>query len=155
MFDLPWFGVADFSPGRPILLLTDYSPDAGGGGAVILRSLLGSKEREGVLWLTLTPPNQVAENIITLRSGSAGRGNRSVGKDTTIYAGALAREVLKIADERNAVAIWVVMHNAAVPIAAKLIRSRRFPVHLTVHDDPAFANALRSKRYIGLVPWMR
>jgi len=154
MTDLPWFGLAEFTPDRPILLLTDCPPDAGGGGAVILRSLLGPKERAGVIWLTLSPPNHPMENVVVLQSGSAGRGPRSVGRDTTIHAGKLSREVLKIAHERNAAAIWVVMHNAAVPIAAKLVRAGRIPMHLTVHDDPAFANALRSKRYFALVPWI-
>jgi hypothetical protein len=152
--DVPWQGKADFTSERPLILLTDYPPDARGGGAVILRSLLGPREREGLVWLTLSPTNEANENVITLRSGSAGRGGRSVGKDTTIHAGALAREILAVAQERAAGAIWVVMHHAAVPIAAKIVRSGRFPVHLTVHDDPAFANALRSKRYLMLVPWI-
>ena len=51
-------------------------------------------------------------------------------------------------------AFWVVMHYAGVSIAARLARAERLPLHLTVHDDPAFGVALRSKRYLALVPWI-
>jgi hypothetical protein len=74
--------------------------------------------------------------------------------DSTVYAGALAREVAGLARRRSARAVWVVMHGAAVHIAARLAHAGELPVHLTVHDDPAFANALRSRRYLALVPWI-
>jgi glycosyltransferase involved in cell wall biosynthesis len=150
-------GLSGYTAEAPLALLTDYPPDTAGGGAVILRSLLGPEERSRLVWMSPTPPSDPAAagpNVVTLRSGSAGRGRRSVGRDSTIHAGALAREALDQAKARGARAIWVVMHNAAVAIAARLIRRGGLPVHLTVHDDPAFANALRSKRYLALVPWI-
>jgi hypothetical protein len=142
--------------------LTDYPPETLGGGAVILRSLLGPAEREQVVWLTLTPPDAGARDngrTVTLGAGSAGRARvlelgRSVTLDTTVWAGALAREVSDAARRLHARAIWVVMHGAAVSVAARLTRHREWPVHLTIHDDPAYANALRSKRYLALVPWI-
>ena len=36
-----------YTADRPLALLTDWPPDAGGGGAVILRSLLGPEDRAG------------------------------------------------------------------------------------------------------------
>jgi hypothetical protein len=74
--------------------------------------------------------------------------------DSTLHAGALAREVAGLAERRSASALWVVMHGAAVHVASRLTRAGSLPVHLTVHDDPAYANALRSRRYLALVPWI-
>jgi hypothetical protein len=144
-----------YTADRPVALLTDFPPDFGGGGAVILRSLLGPEEREKVIWMSPTPPSGAAgPNDVFLRAGSAGRGRRSVGLDSTLHAGALAREALAEAEARGVRALWVVMHYAGVAIAAKLARMGRLPLHLTVHDDPAFGVALRSRRYLGLVPWI-
>jgi hypothetical protein len=66
----------------------------------------------------------------------------------------LAREARAEAEARGARAFWVVMHYAGVAIAARLARAGGLPLHLTVHDDPAFGVALRSRRYLGLVPWI-
>ncbi len=60
----------------------------------------------------------------------------------------LAEEVRTIADEYHARGIWVVMHGAAVPIASYLVKDGRLPVVASVHDDPAFGVALRSRRYL-------
>lgn len=144
--------LARYTADRPLALLTDWPPDAGGGGAVIFRSLLGTEERKKLAWMTPSPTSDPA--AIPLRAGSAGRGRRSVGLDSTLHADALAREALAAAEARGARAIWVVMHYAGVSIAARLARMRRLPLHLTVHDDPAFGVALRSKRYLALVPWI-
>lgn len=150
-------GLSSYSPEQPLVLLTDYPPDTGGGGAVILRSLLGPEERRSIVWMSPMAPSDPAAagpNVVTLKRGSQGKGRRSIAADTTIYANKLAAEVLDEAKKHNARAIWVVMHNAVVAVAAALIRRGNLPVHLTVHDDPAFANALRSKRYFALIPWI-
>ena len=142
---------------NPLALVTDWPPDTGGGGAVIFRSLLGPEERARIVWMSPVPPanpGAAGPNVVTLRAGSAGRGRRSVGLDSTIYAARLAREALAEAEARGARALWVVMHYAGVAIAARLARAGRLPLHLTVHDDPAFGVALRSKRYLALVPWI-
>jgi hypothetical protein len=141
-----------YTADRPLALLTDWPPDAGGGGAVIFRSLLGPEDRGRIAWMSPSPSS--APGAIFLRGGSAGRGRRSVGLDSTFHADALAREALAEAEARGARALWVVMHYAGVSIAARLARADRLPLHLTVHDDPAFGVALRSRRYLALVPWI-
>lgn len=138
-----------FTPEHPLILVTDYPPDAQGGGAVILRSLLGPEERDRVLWLSPSPSSDAPA---TLRAGSSGRGRRSPGWDQTIHAKALADEVLVIARQRNARAFWVVLHGSGVAVASRLVKAGVLPLHATVHDDPAYANALRSRRYLPLVP---
>ncbi|MDB5875946.1 MAG: hypothetical protein JWQ07_5388 [Ramlibacter sp.] len=152
--EAPGSGLRD--PSRPILLLTDFPEDAQGGGAVILRSLLlGESERSGIVWASPTPPSgSPRDGSVTLAKGSAGRGRRSMFADSVFHAGALAEEVREIARQRSARGLWIIMHGAAVHIAAKLVRDGSLPVHLTVHDDPAYANALRSKRYLALMPWI-
>lgn len=144
---------------RPILLLSDYSPDMGGGGAVILQSLLTPTDRERIVWLTLAPPRlrDQPPNVKTIRlqSGSLGRSqgvSHSTFQDAAIHARALADEVTRIAREANAAGIWIVMHGASVAIAARLAKRAEFPLHLTVHDDPAYAVALRSRRFLALTP---
>jgi hypothetical protein len=150
-------GLSRFSHEHPLILLTDYPADTQGGGAVILRSLLGPADRERLIWMSPVPPSNIVAagpNVVTLKSGSSGRGKRSIVADTLLYSRRLAAEILAEAKTRGAQAIWVVMHNAAVSIAAELNRRGDLPMHLTVHDDPAFANALRSKRYFALIPWI-
>jgi len=148
-------GLTAYSAGRPLLLITDGPPDAGGGGTVILRSLLGPEERSRMVWASLTPPaSPDAPGEVTLRRGSAGKGRRSIVADSTYRAAGLADEAAELAEARDAAAIWVVMHGAGVHVAARLARLGRRPLHLTVHDDPAYGVALRSRRYVGLVPWI-
>jgi hypothetical protein len=53
--------------------------------------------------------------------------------------------------EHNAPAAWVVAHGAAVRIAPT-IADAGVPLHVTVHDDPAWAYALLTRRYLGLAP---
>ena len=79
-------------------------------------------------------------------------GRRSVFLDSTVYAGALAREVLSLADELRASGLWLVLHQSVVCLAPRLIRAARVPIHVTVHDDPVYASAMRSRRYLPLIP---
>ncbi len=159
---MPGSPLDDPSTDAPLLLVTDYPPDARGGGAVILRSLLAAGHERNVLWLTLTQadipvtPGVVAEHLV-LRRGSHGLSRerkRSVILDQTLLARALRREVLQIASAKGAVAAWVVLHGAAVQLAEALARDSTLRVHVTVHDDPAFALALRSRRYRPLTRWI-
>jgi hypothetical protein len=143
------FGLARFTPDRPLILITDYPPDAPGGGGVILRGLLEPEERDRVVWLS---PSASSDAPATLGSGSSGRGRRSLGLDQTLHANALADEALAIARQRHARGFWVVLHGSGVAIAARLVQAGHLPLHATVHDDPAYANALRSRRYLPLVP---
>ncbi len=148
-------GLVGYSSECPLMLLTDFPPETGGGGAVILRSLLGPAELEEIVWLTPSRPRAQGRNVVWLKRGSAARTprlGRSLWLDSTVMAGDLADEVLAIARERGAQAIWIVMHGAGVAIAVRLARRTTIPMHLTVHDDPAFAIALASRRYLALVP---
>jgi glycosyltransferase involved in cell wall biosynthesis len=150
-------GLAHYSPEHPLLLVTDYPPETGGGGAVIFRSLLSPAEREKIVWATLSPTSLQVPGVVPLRRGSAARTGwlgRSLWLDSTVMAGALAEEVLDLAERRGARALWVLMHGAGVALAARLVRRATLPVHLTVHDDPAFGVALNSRRYLALVPWI-
>ena len=148
--------VSAYTPTAPLLLFTDFPPDFGGGGAIILRSLLAPPDLERLLWVTATPAStRVPARVVQLSTGSLGNGQRrSSFLDSTLFSRALAREVLKIAQGHSARAIWIVLHGLAVPLAAELVRQRVLPVHVTVHDDPPFAVALRSRRYLALVPWL-
>ena len=72
-----------YTADRPLILLTDYPPDARGGGAVILRSLLGPEERERVVWLTpVAPRTDAAGRTRVPAAARAGRGRaRSASTD--------------------------------------------------------------------------
>lgn len=151
-------GLSAYKPDAPLLLLTDWPPDAGGGGAVIFRSLLGPEERSRIVWACLQAPKSTTEGgawdrVVTLRQGTADRpGGRSLLHDAALRAGPLAVEVAELARSVNARAIWVVMHGAAVHVAARLASRREWPMHLTVHDDPLHGMVLLSRRYLPLAP---
>lgn len=155
-------GLTSYSPEAPLLLLTDWPPDAGGGGAVILRSLLGPEERSRIVWASLQAPRSSAFSedgaggrLVTLQRGTASRSvGRSMLLDAIRDAEPLADEVADLASSTGARAIWVVMHGAAVHVAARLARRRILPMHLTIHDDPLHGVALLSKRYLPMIPWI-
>jgi glycosyltransferase involved in cell wall biosynthesis len=147
-----------YSPERPILLVTDYPPDAGGGGAVILRSLLSAEDRARVVWASpsLDPgASSRADGGVPLVQGSHSLARwlrrRSVTVDS-LLSPRLATEIEDLARRRNATAIWIVMHGAMVHAAARLVGRTRLPVHLTVHDDPPYGVALMSRRHVALIP---
>jgi hypothetical protein len=62
-----------YSADQPLLLVTDYPPDMGGGGAVILRSLLDKSARQRMVWAfpSLEPATS------GLQSGTAALTSRS------------------------------------------------------------------------------
>ena len=143
-----------YAPDAPILLVTDYPPATAGGGAVILRSLVPPDAWSSIVWASAArfEPRSLAE--ISLQSGSAVveglMGRRSLTVDI-LLAERLATEIRALAEARNARAIWIVMHGAMVHVAARLLRKRTLPVHLTVHDDPRGV-ALMWRRYFALLP---
>lgn len=134
------------------MLVTDPPPDAGGGGAVILRSLIGVGDYEKIVWATLTPPQSpvVARTVVLDRPTA----RVPYVFDGLVHAKRLAAEVSDLARVVAARGIWIVMHGTAVHIAARLARRAQHPLHFTVHDDPPYANALRSRRHCVLVPWI-
>ena len=103
--------LANYSPDRPLILLTDYSPHAGGGGAVILRSFIDPETRRSIVWVTLTPGGDTHasptadERVVVLKGGPKAivpRTRRSIFRDTLILSRRLAEEVRKIAQEHRA-----------------------------------------------------
>ncbi len=138
---------------RPILIVADQPWDAHGGGAVILRSLIGDQIGDGILWATPSRADgDPARGHYGLTSGSAGAGRFSMLRDTVWNAGRLADEVRQLAVQTKAAALWVVLHGATVAVAARLARDGGLPFHATVHDDPVYATALRSRRLFLFVP---
>src|SRR5438094_270510 len=105
-----------FTRDRPVLLLADQAWDAGGGGAVILRSLLQGALGNGVAWATPSRAGHNAElGQYGLTRGSTGRrGRQSTLLDSVVYAAALARETLALADDLKASALWIILHGSAV-----------------------------------------
>ncbi len=153
--------LTSYTPDHPLILLTDFSPDAGGGDAVILRNFMDPETRRSIVWVTLTPGGVSAtsptidERVVVLKGGpkaTVPRKRRSLFLDSTTLSWRLAEEVRKIAQEHRARGIWIVMYGATVPIASHLVKHGELPVVATVHDDPAFGVALRSRRYLVLVP---
>lgn len=143
----------------PVLLYTDFAPDAGGGGNVIINSLLTTEERRAVIRVSPVPPADPAalgdQPYVTLKQGSSTRsGVRSWLRDMVQYGGVLADEVAALAKERNAGHVWIVLHMSGVPIAARLATRHGLAFHATVHDDPPYAIALRSKQAIAFTPWV-
>ena len=143
-------GLTAFTPARPLMLLTNFSPEAQGGGAVILRSLLKPEDRERIVWVTLSPHEGRGDRGIVSLAPSR---DRSLLRDGTIRTGALRERAEKVMRTRAAPAAWIVAHGAAVRIAPSLIATG-VPVHITVHDDPAWGNALLTRRYLALAPFL-
>lgn len=150
--------LSTFSAKKPLLLIVDYPADTAGGGAVILRSLLRGQEREKVIWISLSGSTisnpTLWDGHLRLNQGSAGimsPERRSIFWDSTWFAQRLASEIQDIAREREAGGLWVVMHGAAVHVAAHLARNCHLPMHITVHDDPT-SYVMRSKRRFMLAP---
>ena len=151
----------DTSAEPSLILLTDFPATARGGGAVILRSLLDEELTRRVVWVTLTPEGEgptdpsVAGRTVALNGGvkkTSPRTSRSLVMDSTLLSRKLAEEVRQIARAHRAAGYWAVMHGAVVSIASHLAGWGDIPLVATVHDDPAFGVALRSRRYLPLVP---
>ena len=141
-------GLSAFSPDRPLLLLSDFSPETAGGGAVIIKSLLTAEDRERIVWVTLSPlKHQADDNVVSLAPG----GPRSLLQDGTIRTRALREAASEVMRNRDAAAAWFVAHGASLRIASGLIDAG-LPTHVTVHDDPAWGYALMTRRYLPLAP---
>jgi hypothetical protein len=146
--------IGGLSRHRPVLLVADQAWDACGGGAVILKSLVGEIVGDGLVWVTPSRADgDGARRHYGLSAGSAQTGQFSVLKDTLWNGCRLADEVCNLASRLNACGIWVVLHGASVAIAGQLARGGGgLPYHATVHDDPVYATALRSRRLAAFAP---
>lgn len=150
--------LSKFSAEAPLLVLTEYHPYHAGGGLVILRTLIEAADRHRLLWVTTAPERAVDATyppVISLRKSTVARGlpkRLAPVLDVTLFSRGMARELLEIVQQRNAKALWIIAHGSEVPIAAELLRlGRPLPMHVTVHDDPAFAVAAMSKKLRPLV----
>jgi hypothetical protein len=144
-----------YAADAPLLLVTDYPPGAGGGGAVILRSLLAGAAREQLVWASPSLPPDAAGLEAPLAAGG-GVAQRLLGRRSStiemLLSARLAGSLRALAAARRARAVWIVMHGPMVHVAARFLAKKPLPVHLTVHDDPAFGVALMSRRHLPLVP---
>ncbi len=145
---------AGLSADRPVILLADQAWDGAGGGAVILQSLIGNLIGHGIIWATpMRGEQDLRQGRFGLRSGSLGRtGKFSLLADLFMNSGKLAEEVADLARRTNAAGIWSILHGATIAIAAQLARTGSAPMHVTVHDDPVYATALRSRRLALFTP---
>src|SRR5689334_21238815 len=141
-------GLSAFTPASPLLLLSDFSPETAGGGAVIIKSLLTPDDRERIVWVTLSPlKHQADRSVVSLAPG----GRRSLLRDGTIHAPALRASVREVVGSRNPAAAWFVAHGASLRMASGLTDTG-LSTHVTVHDDPAWGYALMTRRYLPLAP---
>jgi hypothetical protein len=141
-------GLSAFSSDKPLLLLSDFSPETAGGGAVIIKSLLTPEDRERIVWVTLSPlKHRAGDDVVSL----APAGRRSLLQDGTIHARALRDAVKEVIDSRDPAATWVIAHGASLRMASGLV-DVGLPTHVTVHDDPAWGYALMTRRYLPLAP---
>lgn len=142
-----------YSPGEPLLLLAPYASTMGGGGAVLLNSALADpEERRKVVWTSPTSPAGEARAEEPSASLLAPGERPPPLLQALLRPAPLANRVLELAARLHARAVWAVMHGVVVPLAAHLATCARLPLHLTVHDDPAFGVALRSRRHLLLTP---
>jgi hypothetical protein len=140
-----------FTAERPLVIVTDFPPDARGGGAVIVRSLLADDDLDRLVWVTLSRFDGDDAGFPPVISLAERRRDPSLIRNATIRRRELVRRVREIMRERNAAAAWVIAHGASVCVAAELAEAD-IPTHVTVHDDPAWAYALLTRRYLLLAP---
>lgn len=149
-----------FTADAPLLVLTQYHPYHAGGGSVILRTLIEKEDRHRLRWVTTAAPRAVDESyppVTSLSKSTVARGlpeRLAPLLDSTLFARGMARELLEIAKRTNAKALWTIAHGSEIPISLNFLRlsgARTLPLHVTVHDDPAFAVAAMSKKLRPLV----
>jgi hypothetical protein len=141
---------------KPILLVTEQSQDASGGGAVIINSLVKECFGVSIAWASTNSHLESESNgFYRLMSGAAGSKRYSPFDDSTRFRKPLAAEILRLASDIDAAGIWFILHGGITRIAAEVMRRSAIPVHSTVHDDPPYATALRSFRLLGLIPFYR
>ena len=135
-----------YSATSPLLLVTAFSPANQGGGAVIVRSLIGDHGLPEVVWASLATRDAPVAGRVAHR-----RGGRSAW---FARPQRLAEGVNRLADRHGASAIWIIAHGPILPAVAPLVAHYDRQVHLSVHDDPAWAVVFRTRRELLLTPWV-
>lgn len=142
----PGASLGTYTAMSPLLLVTAFSPAHQGGGAVIVRSLIGEYGRPEIIWASLaTRDGPVAGRVahrMSTRSAWLSRPR------------SLAQAINALADRHGASAVWIVAHGPILPAVAPLVRRYDRPVHLSVHDDPAWAVVFRTRRELPLTLWV-
>ncbi len=131
---------------RPLLLVTPFAPSAQGGGAVIVRSLIEGFE-ERVVWAS---PAADSEHT---HSGQVARLTTGP-KPWLVPPGRIARRIDDLAEAHSAGAVWAIAHGELVPGLANFAERSSRPLHVSVHDDPAWSVAFRGRRDRVLAPWL-
>lgn len=143
---------------RPrIVLFSPYSPNIGGGSA-ILKSLLPELEAFDVSWLYTADRDQQFPGATWIGPGLGGGGAlRDLSRAALLWSRFETPRLNQIAQElmsRPADGHWVLAHNEGTLVARVLMR-RGARVHLTVQDDVPDGIFGRSNRYRPLAPLAR
>jgi len=134
-----------------ICLFTAHSP-IGGGGAVILRSLVKHLPGSNITWKYIS--NQPTAGYEAGYMGTGFMDEGFISAITSTYK-MLADQSCPQVDQlvkrlltEDCDAYWIVSHNEGLRTALELTRvQKKRPVHLTIHDDWSGALAQRSLRY--------
>lgn len=133
---------------KHIVLFTPYPPTQGG-GSQNLRCALPHLKDVRVTWAYLAERQvQFPQSLYLGRPFLSGGLLSSVVQflqlslDTHARLKSLANDLLALKPDK----VWTVAHYEGLALADELI-AQKFPLHLSVHDDPTFALVGRSRRY--------
>jgi len=137
--------LSSYDATAPLLLVTWFSPSEQGGGAVIVRSLLEGSER-CVVWASPTPDASGYDGPVA---------HLEMGRNPWLVPPRLlAHRIDALAEAHSASCIWAVAHGPIVPCLVALANQSQRPLHVSVHDDPAWSVAFRGRRQRLLSPWL-
>ncbi len=135
---------------RRVVLVTTYSANTGGGGA-ILRSLVPHLEGVHVRWLYLAGRDVGLPDSLwlgpTLQEWSLWRDTAGALRAWILGNHRLLRQYVRAICAEPADIFWIVGHNDGLLLAREVARKSDRPVHLTIHDDVPDGVFGRSRRY--------
>jgi hypothetical protein len=134
---------------KRVALFTDFNPISGG-GAAILRSLIGHVREIELLWFHTAPTPVNLPNTLLIESDSIHSSWIPSLSRTFMRLGGRRGSILKMSEPIaawNADVHWVVAHGLGIAIGNALYSLRPdVPLHVTVHDDPERGVLRRSRR---------
>jgi hypothetical protein len=135
---------------RKICLFTAHSP-LGGGGSVILRSLIENMPEISVSWNYVAERSAMGYEKGYWGHSCMGEGLKYIWPTWRMLADKSCSgidQLVKQLLEVDCDGYWIVSHNEGLRIALDLARLQQDrPVHLTLHDDWAGALCARSSRF--------
>jgi hypothetical protein len=143
---LPETTLRAYTSASPLLLVTAFSPAHQGGGAVIVRSHIGERGANDIVWASLAARAGTVSGRVAHRQA-----RRSAWLSPPRH---MAQSIDALADRHDAAAIWIVAHGPVLPAVAPLVHRHGRRVHVSVHDDPAWAVVARTRRELPLTPWV-